>query len=109
MPPHRTTREEPADTPHQDPTDIPLPDDEGTPDPSEETPNLAEAITLMTTELRHCDNNSGTKVKEPDTFDGSDPHKLNNFILLCTLYFQNNPTCYNDAARLPLHYLTSVD
>src|SRR3984885_14226344 len=46
------------------------------------TPNLAEAIMLMTQELRRCENTSSprTKVKEPDTFDGSDPRKLNNFI-----------------------------
>ena len=39
-----------------------------------------------------------TKVKQPDTFDGSDPHKLNNFILLCDLYFRHshNPSAYSD-------------
>ena len=52
------------------------------------TPNLAQAIMLMTDELRRRDGTSQkAKSKEPDTFDSSDPRKLNNFILLCNLYF----------------------
>ena len=51
------------------------------------TPNLAEAISLMTEELRRREKHPVAKVKEPDTFDGSDPRKLNNFILFCNLYF----------------------
>ena len=51
------------------------------------TPNLAEAILLMTEELCRRKEAPATKVKQPNTFDGSDPCKLNNFILLCDLYF----------------------
>ena len=52
------------------------------------TPNLAQAIMLMTDELHRRDGTSRkAKSKEPDTFDGSNPRKLNNFILLCNLYF----------------------
>ena len=52
------------------------------------TPNLAQAIMLMTDKLCRCEGTSRrAKSKEPDTFDGSDPRKLNNFILLCNLYF----------------------
>ena len=61
-------------------------------------PNLAEAILLMTNELHQRETPSkpiNTSVKQPDTFDSSDPKKLNNFILLCNLYFRNNPT-YSD-------------
>ena len=50
-------------------------------------PNLAEAIMLMTEQLCHCDPPiQKAKAKEPDTFDGSKPGKLNNFILLCDLF-----------------------
>ena len=50
--------------------------------------NLAYAINLMTEELRRRQAPpKKTKAKEPDTFDGSDSRKLNNFILLCNLYF----------------------
>ena len=65
-------------------------------------PNLAEAILLMTNELHQRENPSkpiNTSVKQPDTFDGSDPKKLNNFILLCNLYFRNNPTYSNDGSK----------
>ena len=61
-------------------------------------PNLAEAIMLMTETLKNRDTPSTkrAKAKEPDTFDGSDPKKLNNFILLCELYFRTNPSVYSD-------------
>ena len=76
------------------------------------TPNLAEAIMLMTEELRRRETNTRgkTKVKEPDTFDGSDPRKLNNFILLCNLYFRNNPSYSDDDARVTfaLSYLRGI-
>ena len=68
---------------------------------NEETPNLAEAINLMTEELKHWDNkNSKAKAKEPDTFDGSNPHKLTSFLLLCNLYFCNNSSYAEDNAKV---------
>ena len=39
-------------------------------------------------------------MKESDTFDGSDPRKLNNFILLCNLYFCNNPAYSDDDSKI---------
>ena len=73
-------------------------------DPTEDqpAPNLAEAIMLMTNELCRRETPSkpiDTSVKQPDTFDGSDPKKLNNFILLCNLYFRNNPTYSDDGSK----------
>src|ERR1700679_420955 len=50
------------------------------------TPNLAEAILLMTEELCRHEKAPATKVKEPDTFDSFDSRKLNNFILLCSAW-----------------------
>lgn len=65
------------------------------------TPNLAEAIVLMTEELRRREGPTRTaKTKEPDTFDGSDPRKLNNFILLCNLYFRNSSSYSDDEAKV---------
>ena len=69
------------------------------------TQTLAEAIMLMTAELRRRDgtqSNHKVKAKEPDTFDGSDPKKLNNFILLCNLYFCNNPAYEDDTNKVTL-------
>ena len=73
------------------------------PPSDQSTPSLAQAIMLMTAELRRQDSppkSTGSKVKEPDTFDGSDPKKLNNFILLCTLYFRNNFAYSEDNSKI---------
>jgi hypothetical protein len=83
---------------YQDPQDPP-----GNPFTEQSTPNLAQAIMLMTNELRRRDTPAkpfNTKVKEPDTYDGSDPKKLNNFILLCNLYFRNNPAYADDDSKI---------
>ena len=50
------------------------------------------------------------KSKEPDTFDGSDPKKLNNFILLCNLYFCQNLSYNKDATKVTfaLSYLRGM-
>ena len=55
----------------------------------------------MTEELKCHDDKSGkAKAKDLDTFNGSDPHKLNSFFLLCNLYFHNNPSYANDNAKV---------
>ena len=73
-------------------------------DDEDSVPNLAEAITLMTHELKHHNTalttTSATNTEKPDTFNGSDPKKLNNFILLCNLYFQNNSACSDNKAKV---------
>ena len=62
---------------------------------------LTEAIKLMTKELCQCENPAcKAKAKEPDTFDGSDPKKLNNFILLCNLYFCSSSAYSDDSAKV---------
>jgi hypothetical protein len=67
----------------------------------ESTATLAEAIMLMTQELRRREAPARkTKAKEPDTFDGSDPKKLNNFILLCNLFFRNSPAYDDDKHKV---------
>ena len=120
MPPRRTPSAEP--TTHLsplpvDPTIVSLPtlDDEDLEQEQEEvsTPNLAEAIVLMTSELRQRGKDNptpGPKVKEPDTFDGTDSRKLNNFLLLCNLYFRSNPTRYDDSSKVTfaLSYLRGL-
>ena len=64
-------------------------------------PNLAEAIMLMTEQLCHHDAPiQKDKAKDPDTFDGSEPQKLNNFILLCHLFFCSNPVYSNDSNKV---------
>ena len=80
-----------------------MPDNQTDNQTDSSAPNLAEAIMLMTNELRHRDappKPVNTSVKQPDTFDGSDPKKLNNFILLCNLYFRNNPAYADNGAKV---------
>ena len=85
---------------------------EGT--PFEEAPKLAMALMLITEELRRHDRSTPapklTKAKEPDTFDSSDPKKLNNFILLCNLYFRTNPSYEDDGTKVTfaLSYLRGL-
>src|SRR5271169_4310762 len=58
---------------------------------------------LITHELRRREATPrarSSKVKEPDTFDGSEPKKLSNFILLCKLYFRNNPAYTDDSSKV---------
>ena len=67
------------------------------------TPNLTQAIMLMMNKLRRRDAPPklfNPQVKQPDTFDSSDPKKLNNFILLCNLYFRNNPAYTEDDSKV---------
>jgi hypothetical protein len=77
-------------------------------------PNLAEAITLMTKELKRHEpaapSSSVANAKKPDTFDGFDPKKLSNFILLCNLFFRSNSTYSEDEAKVTfaLSYLRGL-
>ena len=54
----------------------------------------------MTQELKHRDHKKSSKAKEPDTFDGSDPRKLNSFILQCKLFFADNDNYSDDHAKV---------
>ena len=55
----------------------------------------------MTQELKHHDHKKkSSKAKEPDTFDGSDPQKLNSFILQCKLFFADNDNYSNNHAKV---------
>ena len=91
----------PTSTPRNSVT---LPNHPHDPEPSDisfsqnSTPDLAQAIMLMTQELRlHESPKIPTpKLRAPDTFDGSEPHKLNNFILLCNLHFRRNSAFSHD-------------
>ena len=55
----------------------------------------------MTQELKHCDlKKKLSKAKKPDTFNGSNPRKLNSFILQCKLFFAHNNNYSDDHARI---------
>ncbi|KAG6328566.1 hypothetical protein ID866_10523 [Astraeus odoratus] len=71
------------------------PDNDSTSDPSvKDNPilTLTNAITLLSCATRHRPKDSGaahTKVCEPDTFNGTDPKKLHEFLVQCELNFHN--------------------
>ena len=56
-------------------------------------------------------NSRGTKAHIPDTFSGTEPDKLNNFLFQCRLYFCANPAQFDmDIAKInfAMTYLTGV-
>ena len=63
----------------------------------ESTPDLAQVIMLMTHALRES---LTPRMKEPDIFDGSEPQKLDSFILLCNLYFRHNSAFSRDEEKI---------
>src|ERR1700733_5333346 len=46
------------------------------------------------------------KVREPDTFDGSDPRKLRDFLVSCNLHFRDRPHVFADDERKILFILS---
>ena len=56
-------------------------------------------------------NSRGTKARIPDTFSGTEPDKLNNFLFQCRLYFRTNLVQFDtDIAKInfTVTYLTGV-
>jgi len=56
-------------------------------------------------------NTRETKAHIPDTFSGTEPDKLNNFLFQCCLYFHANPVQFNtDIAKInfTMTYLTGI-
>ena len=71
--------------------------------------DLAAAITLLTKSLSSLKKSTTqTKVHEPDVFDRSDTHKLQPFLVQCTLNFRNRPDTFtsdSDKVTFTLSYL----
>ena len=66
------------------------------------TGDLAAALTLLAQSLSAPKKNSErTKVQELDVFDGLDTHKLQLFLVQCTLNFRNHPDAFStDSAKV---------
>ena len=89
-----------SNLPSPGPPSILLPD---SPAPSNHMPTLdplllfAQAVQVLTrvaSATVDCDSSGKTKVREPNTFDGSNPRKLRTFLVLCELNFQNCPKAF---------------
>ena len=63
---------------------------------------LSHAINRLSTSThRNDDHSAKTKVREPDTFDGTEPRKLRAFLVQCELNFQSRPSTYrNDRTKI---------
>jgi len=65
--------------------------------------NLAVAVNRLSRSSRRTNDSSSSraKVREPDTFDGTDPKKLRTFLVQCELCFQDRAKAFRqDRARV---------
>ena len=72
------------------------------------TSDLASALALLAQSMAKSNSaptpaapSSGSKVRDPDQFDGSDPRKLWSFLFQCQLNFRNRPVAFTiDSAKV---------
>ena len=114
---------DPATIPHidDDPdwVDAPIP----VPTPAFQTPPVADCNPInnqLAEALRQISENLNrgsapkphqSKAHIPDTFDGSDPHKLNYFLFQCRLFFRANPSQFStneEKINFAMTYLSGV-
>ena len=65
--------------------------------------NLALAVNRLSKSSHRTNDSSSShaKVREPDTFDGTDPKKLRTFLVQCKLCFQDHPKAFHqDRAKV---------
>jgi hypothetical protein len=98
-------REDPPDDPDRgNPDDNNDPDDPDDPDdhdePQDDLPgnqdelSAGDAVRLLVNALKSTGKPPKSKVREPDTFDGSTPKKLRTFLAQCRLNFEDQPTSF---------------
>ena len=90
-PPALPETQEQGDEPEQLQPDPDLPDDtpENHEDPPDDAPSLARSLELLASKIGSLPASkpkSGVKPRVPDTFDGTDPHKLETFTFQCSMY-----------------------
>ena len=74
----------------------PNPDHSDSDDDDDGQATLATALLQLSKSIRKRDSPSEkARAREPDTFDGSDPRKLQPFLLQCILYFRSNRSTYS--------------
>ena len=56
--------------------------------------NLSQAIKGLAESVNKDPSDSKAKIRDPDTFDGSDPKKLRGFLLQCKLNFRSKPKSF---------------
>jgi hypothetical protein len=84
------------------------PNDNGSQTPSNQPPadRFVQALFELSGSLKDLRRNTAPKaekikVREPDTFDGSNPRKLRDFLVSCNLHFRDRPQVYaSDEKRI---------
>jgi Retrotransposon gag protein len=61
---------------------------------------LAAAIQNLNRGIRRLRPSSNTKVKEPETFDGTNPNKLREFLVSCSLVFSDRPDSFKKDEKM---------
>ena len=74
---------------------------------------LAEALRQLSENLNRGSTPKPyqSKAHIPDTFNGSDPHKLNHFLFQCRLFFHTNPSQFftdEEKINFAMTYLSSI-
>ncbi|KIN95080.1 hypothetical protein M404DRAFT_34466 [Pisolithus tinctorius Marx 270] len=95
--------DDPGNSPgDEDPEDNDLEDDLDTEPTITVLDNLTSAIKLLAHNAHTTpESSSRTKLREPDTFDGTDPKKLCAFFIQCELNFQDRPWAFRtDCAKV---------
>ena len=92
-----------------DPDDDPEPSNPPSPSPNNNRPDgdrFIEAIMQLSESLRDlrrepAPKSEKIKVRDPDTFDGSNPRKLHDFLVSCNLHFRDRPQVFaSDEKRI---------
>jgi hypothetical protein len=74
--------------------------DDGDPDEGNSEPiELASALSKLARSIRKDDSDSHFKIREPDTFDGSNPRQLCQFLAQCALNFRNRPKYFRRSSE----------
>ena len=103
-----TGEPDPSD-PDDGPDDDPEPSNPPSPSPNDNHPDgdrFIEAIMQLLESLRDLWRESTPKsekikVRDPDTFDGSNPWKLHDFLVSCNLHFRDHPQVFaSDVKRI---------
>ena len=104
----------PIPNPVPDPDQGPDPDSSDSSEPEDDVPNLALSLKLLAkkiSKLPQSKSSSAIKPRTPDTFDGTDPNKLETFIFQVSMYIaaRSNDFC-DDESRVTfaLSYLKST-
>ena len=61
---------------------------------------LADAIQNLNRGLRKLQRPSSTKVKDPEPFDGTNPNKLREFLVSCSLVFSDRPDSFRKDEKM---------